>query len=322
MAKSVACALRGIVAAGAILQFSAAHAEEGGSGHYFPGSIASFIDAVPPAPTFIARLNVLAYDGGFSANRTVPIAQLLVADVDIKSQAYGMTFVWRPTWGGEGAWSYAMSTTIPFVNLEVDGRVQSPGVPVAVRKSDSASGLGDIILMPLMLKYKVNADLSFDGRLSFIAPTGSYETGRLANTGKNFWTVEPYLGAVYFGTKNGIEASAYIGADFNEENSATNYRSGTQVHADATLAQHFPLWGGLAGAGVSAFWYQQASADSGRGATLGDFEARTNGIGPVISFASKVGGRDAVAELKWLHEFDVERRPRGDTIFFKALLKF
>lgn len=31
-------------------------AEEGGSGHYMPGSMASFIDSVPPAPAFLARL--------------------------------------------------------------------------------------------------------------------------------------------------------------------------------------------------------------------------------------------------------------------------
>jgi hypothetical protein len=32
-------------------------AEEGGSGHYLPGSMASFIDVVPPTETFLARLN-------------------------------------------------------------------------------------------------------------------------------------------------------------------------------------------------------------------------------------------------------------------------
>lgn len=40
-------------------------AEGGGSGHYLPGSIASFIDAVPLDETFIVRFNglgVSAYD--------------------------------------------------------------------------------------------------------------------------------------------------------------------------------------------------------------------------------------------------------------------
>ncbi len=32
-------------------------AEEGGSGHYFPGSMSDFADAVPLSPTFIVRYN-------------------------------------------------------------------------------------------------------------------------------------------------------------------------------------------------------------------------------------------------------------------------
>jgi hypothetical protein len=32
------------------------HAEEGGSGHYMPGSMAFFVDGVSSNPTFIARL--------------------------------------------------------------------------------------------------------------------------------------------------------------------------------------------------------------------------------------------------------------------------
>ena len=36
-------------------------AEEGGSGHYFPGSMSDFADAVPLTPTFIVRYNQLYY---------------------------------------------------------------------------------------------------------------------------------------------------------------------------------------------------------------------------------------------------------------------
>ena len=95
--------------------------------------------------------------------------------------------------------------------------------------------------------------------LAGYAPTGDYEVGRLANTGKNFWTIEPTLGLMYFGQKNGIEASVFFGADFNTENPDTDYKSGTQLHVDGTLAQHFPLFGGLAGVGVNGFWYEQVT---------------------------------------------------------------
>ena len=188
--------------------------------------------------------------------------------------------------------------------------------------SDKETGFGDIVLMPLMFNYNINKDLSTNFRLGVYAPTGSYEVGRLANTGKNFWTVEPTAAIIYFGQKNGREASLFFGVDFNTENEDTKYTSGVQTHLDGTLAQHFPLWNGLAGGGLTGFWYQQLSGDSGEGARLGDFKAKANGIGPVFSYAYKVGGKDIIAELKWLYEFENRNRLEGDTIFFKILAKF
>jgi hypothetical protein len=127
---------------------------------------------------------------------------------------------------------------------------------------------------------------------------------------------------MYFGQKNGIEASVFVGSDFNTENEDTNYTSGTQFHIDGTVAQHFPWLGGLAGVGVSSYYYQQVTGDSGSGATLGDFKGKTVGVGPVISYISKIGAHDAFAELKWLHELETENRLKGDIVWLKAVYKF
>jgi hypothetical protein len=64
------------------------------------------------------------------------------------------------------------------------------------------------------------------------------------------------------------------------------------------------------------------TANSGSGATLGDFKARDLGVGPVASYIVKVGGRDLLSELKWLHEFGTQNRPEGSTVFLKVLYKF
>ena len=303
---------------GVALLPSVAMAEEGGSGHYLPGSMSSFVDGVPLTESVIFRLNVLNYNGEASKSVTIPVARTVTAGLKAESTAIGLSVAWRPSWGGSGDWSYAMSATIPYVWIDVSGDV----APLMIHQSDSLSGLGDIVLMPVLLNYNVNPDFNINTRLCFYAPTGSYEVGRLANTGKNFWTIEPTVAFMYFGQKNGREASLFLGADFNQENPDTHYKSGTQVHADGTLAQHFPLWGGLAGAGITAFWYQQVTGDSGSGATLGDFKAWDNGIGPVVSFAGKSGSRDVIGELKWLHEYGVKNRLSGDAVFFKMLMKF
>ena len=287
--------------------------------------MASLIDGVPHDETFLTRLNVVNYDGSVGGNVHLPIGGLTTLGADAQSWGYGLTVLWRPPVELGEKWSYAMSATLPVVTMDVSANVlvTGPGgAQITVKRSDHQSGLGDAVLIPLMLNYNVDPDFNVNFRVAAYAPTGDYEAGRLANTGKNFWTIEPTLALMYLGQNNGREASLFIGADFNEENSATNYKSGTQVHLDGTLSQHFPALGGLAGIGMSAFYYKQVTADSGDGATLGDFEGKTVGIGPVVSYASKVASHDVVVELKWLHETDTEKRLEGDILWLKAVYKF
>ena len=202
---------------------TALRAEEGGSGHYLPGSMSSFVDGVPADETFIARYNfrrcgTLRSD----ANRNLPIAGLLTAGADITTYANGLTLLWRPPFGEiNDSWSYAMSMTIPYVDLEIEANVITD--ETTVRRSDSISGIGDIVLMPVMLNQNLSPDFNINYRLGIYAPTGTYEPGRLANTGKNYWTIEPQVGFMYFGQKNGIQASVFLGADYNFENPDTNY---------------------------------------------------------------------------------------------------
>lgn len=237
--------------------------------------------------------------------------------MDARSDAYGLTGLYSPGWDMGGKWNYAMSATIPLVNMKVSG---STTLLPEVKVSDEVTALGDIILMPLMFDYQENRDLAFNVRLALYVPTGKYTVGELANTGKNFWTIEPTVAVNYLGHENGIEASLFWGIDLNTENKKTDYKSGTQMHLDGTLAQHLPLLGGTSGIGITGFWYRQISDDSGAGADLGAFRAKANGVGPVLSYISKDG--KVIGELKYIKEFDNKDRLEGDTVFFKLLGKF
>lgn len=73
---------------------------------------------------------------------------------------------------------------------------------------------------------------------------------------------------------------------------------------------------------MSAYYYKQVTGDSGDGATLGDFEGKTVGLGPVVSYVSKIAAHDVIAELKWLHETDTQKRLEGDMVWFKVVFKF
>ena len=147
--------------------------------------------------------------------------------------------------------------------------------------------------------------------------------GRLANTGKNFWTVEPMLAFMYFGQKNGIEASLFAGCDFNSENHDTEYQTGRPVPYRRHPGQHLPLGGGLAGVGckrllVSTDYRRHRSP----GRTWVISRAAPRALVPVISYVHKIGKVDMLAELKWLHEVEAQNRLEGDYIWLKVIFKF
>ena len=297
-------------------------AEEGGSGHYIPGSVASFADGVPSEEQLVLRLDALNYDGQFSPTIAVPIGGLSALNVDVQATSLAFTGVWRPPIEIGEQWSYALGFTVPYVDLEVSADLKVPvgTMERTIRREDSASGLGDIILMPVKLNYRRSESWNYNFRVNLYAPTGDYKAGRLANEGKNYWSVQPLLGALYLSPESGRELSMYAGLVFNQENDDTNYESGTQAHLEFTASQHFPIWGGVAGVGATGYWYEQISGDSGEGARFGSFKGTTTGLGPTLSYVGSGAVGEVILELKWVHEFDVERRPEGDLVLLKALL--
>jgi len=300
-------------------------AEEGGSGHYMSGAAASFADALPGRPS-LALVNYFTYYGASAnAGRPLPVGGLLTAGIDATAYADTLGLIYESPLRLLGG-NYAGGIAVPYVWMDVKGQAQrigAGGVPGPVfNVRDTANGIGDLTLYPFMLGWTNGPDFKYDVRLGIYAPSGGYEPGRLANAGKNYWTFEPGVSVSWLSSKIGTEVTLFAGFDISTKNDATDYQSGEVFHLDGTVAQHLPLLGGFIGVGANGFYYQQISGDSGSGARLGGFEGRTAGIGPVLSYARKVGEKDLVAEVKWLPELDVTRRLQGDYIWFKLALAF
>jgi hypothetical protein len=165
-------------------------------------------------------------------------------------------------------------------------------------------------------------DLHVDFFGGIYAPSGGFQTNRLANQGLGYWTFEPGVLVSYLGQKNGFEFTTYIGYDINTENTETDYQSGQQFHIDATIAQHLPLGKGLIGIGANGFYLQQTTGDSGSGARLGSFEEMTAGVGPVLSYAAQFGKTGFAASLKWLPQITTRNTLKGDYVWFKIGVQF
>ena len=124
-----------------VLTFSAtrAFAVEGGLGRPISGmSIAPFAGVIPPEPGFLVSVGETYYDGSIGGARTVPIANLLVTNIDVKASftPVSLLYIWNtPT----KAWNFASAITFPITWLQCTANV-SLG-PLSVRKTDSAFAL-------------------------------------------------------------------------------------------------------------------------------------------------------------------------------------
>jgi hypothetical protein len=165
-------------------------------------------------------------------------------------------------------------------------------------------------------------DFKYDARCAVFAPTGEYDQNQLANVGLGYWTFSPEVTFSWLSSKIGTEVSLFAGLDFNTKNTDADYQSGDLFHLDATVAQHLPLFGGFAGVGANGFYIKQITGDSGSGARLGGFEAETYGVGPVLSYAHKLGKHDLVCEVKWLPQLDSKNTTKGDYVWVKLALIF
>jgi hypothetical protein len=314
------------LALAAMLPMTKAPAEEGASGHYIPGLTATCYDAMPDKPGFAAFNFFTIYSGNAGAGKPLDFSSDVALGVKANFYANTVGTVYQSDLKLLGG-NYGAVLAIPFVWVDVHAQTEitgpKGGTLAKKNVSDSASGLGDMTIYPFIVSWKaLNDELKYDIRTGIYAPTGSYDVGRLANCGKNYWTFEPGASASWLSKKFGTEISLFTGFDFNTENPDTHYQTGTQYHLDLSVVQHLPLWGGFAGVGANGFYYQQIEGDSGSGANLGNFEGQTIGVGPAISYVHPLGTSQIFGEVKWLPEVEVKNRTEGDYIWIKAGVLF
>src|SRR5947207_2438957 len=160
---------------------SALRAEEAAGGHYMPGATATFIDALPGKPAFVVADAFTYYDGKASVSRPILFGGVVTLDAHATAYAdtiFGLYQTPLQLLGG----NYAAGIAIPYIWLEVKGQVQMG--PLLRNVRDTANGLGDITIYPFMLGWTNALDLKYDVRLGIYAPTGPYDVGHLANTGR------------------------------------------------------------------------------------------------------------------------------------------
>lgn len=299
---------------------SIVYAEEGGAGLYIPGAFGSAVDITPNLPGFAVATDFLFYQGDFSANRTLPVAGRLVAGLDANVYLWDVALVYTFDPKILGA-HYTMGICVPYIWMDVKANASIGRFARTIK--DTTSDISDIALVPVGLNWTFG-EVQLNFQSIIYAPTGSFEVGALANAGKNHWMFDQIIGASYMNHKTGTELTGFFGYAVSTENPDTNYRNGDIIHLEGTIQQFLPLGSKttLLGIGANGFLYQQVTGDSGSGATLGGFEGRSVGVGPVLTFI-RIKGKSALSvQVKWLPELDTERRLKGDWVWASLGYKF
>ena len=128
-------------------------------------------------------------------------------------------------------------------------------------------------------------------------PIGQWELGNPVNIGFNRWVVDTTAAVTYLDQTTGLELSGAVGLTYNFENPDTDYKSGTELHAEGAAMMHLSHTFSI---GVNGYALRQITGDSGSGAVLGDFEGQVFAIGPALDYTFKIGqlpGRDQSALL-------------------------
>lgn len=256
-------------------------ADEGGASLYLPGSFAS-LAAVPNVPGWSVGLS---YYHSRASEHDVTIT----ADIAYGGVTYALT---TPVLGGQ----LALSMVGAFGKM-------------AVKLDDiDDSRLGFMDVTPeAALRWNSGVNNYLVYTLTNV-PVGTYDRSRLANFSIEHWGQDAGAGYTYFDQQTGYEFSLVGGLTYNFENTKTNYQNGIDAHLEFGASK---LWPNQIQLGVAGYVYQQLTADSGEGATLGSYKSRVAAVGPQLGYLFPVGDDQGYIGLRAYDEFAAENRPAG-----------
>ncbi|MHB8069594.1 MAG: SphA family protein [Desulfobaccales bacterium] len=301
---------------------SPAGAAEFGTGIYMLGYQSSLAGYMPD-PGFYLRNDFYAYQGNarimpFSGRVEVDLRSRLITDMvagsyvtplKILGANYAVGLIWSSVTNSFLKGTLSFDTRFPNLNRFLDQRFGGS-------EAGSYTGVSDLVITPVSLGWHLGQFhiMAFG---NWYAPVGSYNAERRLNTGLNRWALEPNVAVTWLQPQYGQEVSLSLGYTVNVKNPATQYTTGQELHLEYYLGQHLPL--GFA-AGLTGYIYNQMTADTGTGATLGAFHGQTIALGPCLSFNGKIGSHAIGVSARYYNELKVHNRFDGQACYLTLSL--
>jgi hypothetical protein len=294
-----------VIAAAGVALPPHALATETGIGRPITGmQIAPYAGIVPPTDDWIVSITSIYYEGSLGASKTLPIAGKITAGLDYHL-SYNIVNAIK-TWGiTAGGWNFASSFGMPLQYTDVSsfhGRLPD----------DHATQFADIFFTPVVAGYHLTKTDHIALSVQIYAPTGAYNTDRLANAGQNTWTFTPTFAYTKLLPKENIELSLNYGVEFYTTNNQTEYHNAPVSVLDVLALKRF---GAGWGVGVVGGYIQQLGHDTGGLADIvGGTQGHSVGVGPMVTWNGKVSKTPVGATLRWVNEFNVSNRPKGNAV--------
>lgn len=303
-------------------------AEEGGLETYLLGSRDS-MSGIIPSPGLYWNNDFVSFSGSAPA-----IAQggVVLDSPDIDSFVYKLNATYVFPDGLFKSARLAFNVNVPIADADLDlDAVLASGLSGGL--TDGASGLSDITLIPMIGWSKGNwhSALAFQ----FFISTGAYEVASIdvqnrdvnaLSVGKNRFGFDPVYSLTYFNPANGFEVSGSFGITFTAENKDTDYQTAPQAHFEWATLQHFK---NNMGFGLTGYFYQQTSDDTGAGAdntrvltNANSLRAETYALGPIWTYSAKVADVPLNLKAKFLVETGARRRFEKDTLWITVGTSF
>lgn len=288
-----------VLAAGLAFGPPAARAMEGGQSPYLKG-YRDFLSGVLPPPGVQFRQDLHVYHG--QENSQIPQGQLATNVRNVTSILALTVVTPMQLWGGHYAFAVRAAATDTSADRSVTNRLGRSS------SSGELTGFNDMVLTPFVLGWH-RGNWHWNVSVSVWTPVGAYDTARLVNTGRNFWSWAPQAAVTYLDREKGWEFSVAAACLINYENTATRYQSGDVAHVDfAAMKAIAPrLWIGAVGYAMA-----QVTGDSGAGNTLGARKAQVLGAGPAMRYVISAGKVPVVLTAKYYREFSAQNTTEGD----------
>jgi hypothetical protein len=303
--RTSASLLAGLTCFGVLCVSLQAGATEGGIGRPITGmQIAPYAGIVPPTSDWIVSLSTIYYEGSVSTSKTLPIAGKITQGLDYTISYTLINAV--KTWGiTAGGWNFATSFGVPVQYTDVSSFH-------GVLPNDHATQFADLFFTPVVAGYHLTKLDHIALSVQIYAPTGAYNPDRLANAGQNTWTFTPTIAYTHLFPAENIEFSLNYGLEFYTPNSDTQYHNAPVSVLDVLALKRF---GGGWGAGIIGGYIQQVGNDTGGIAQLtGGTQGHSVGIGPMVTWNGKIDKTPVGATLRWVNEFNVSNRPKGNAV--------